>query len=124
MSKIKQSNKQQNSKKYDINVVTKNFYASKFKKDAKMLTIIKANDTKKFHILDAVMIDKNKVKIFSSVLLKIEDAKHTTSKNEKEERKEYYSCSLDAFMNCISSKYNLSLEDVTTYKQQLEACYK
>ena len=86
-----------------------------------MLSVI---DSDKFHILDAVVINVDKVKVFSSVLLKIEDAKHTTSKNEKEERREYYICSLDAFMNCIYNKYNLSTEKAMSYKQQLKACYK
>ena len=121
MSNIKKNKKQQAQQQEHIEVVTKNFYASIFKHNAKMLSVVNSD---KFHILDAVMIDVDKVKIFSSILLKIEDAKHTTSKNEKEERKEYYTCSLDAFMNCIYNKYNLSTDEAMSYKQQLKACYK
>lgn len=110
-------------KKYNIVVTTKNFYNSVFKKNAKMLSVMKKSDKKQFHVLDAIVIDKNKMKVFSSVLLKIEDARHITSKNEKEDRKEYYTCSLDNFMKCISSKYNLTETEATSYREQLEACY-
>lgn len=127
MSKIKANSKQQQAQQQvqqqaqHIEVVTKNFYASVFKRDAKMLSVI---DSNKFHILDAVMIDIDKVKIFSSILLKIEDSKYTASKVAKEERPHYYICTLDAFMNCIYNKYNLSTDEAMSYKKQLKACYK
>lgn len=129
MSNIKTNDKNANAntnaeKKFDISVTTKNFYNSVFKKNARMLSITKRNDKEQFHILDAVMLDTNKIKVFSSVLLKIDNAKHSTSKNEKEDRKEYYICSLDNFMRCISSKYNLNDTEALNYRTQLEACYK
>ena len=124
MSNIKHSNKNSNKnskQQANIEVVTKNFYASVFKKDTRMLSVINSD---KFHILDAVMINIDKVKVFSSVLLNIKDSKYTASKVAKEERPHYYICTLDAFMNCIYNKYNLSTEEAMSYKQQLKACYK
>lgn len=125
MSNIKHNNKNSNKNskqpQVTIQVVTKNFYASVFKKDTRMLSVI---DSDKFHTLDAVMINIDKVKVFSSVLLNIANSKYTASKVAKEERPHYYICTLDAFMNCIYNKYNLSTEEAMSYKQQLKACYK
>ena len=118
------NNNQSNNKKYCIDVIKKNFYNSSYKQNARMLYITETSDKEHFHILDAVMLDVNKVKVFSSVLLNITDAKHNVSKCAQEQRKEYYTCSLDNFLNCISSKYELSDTEVSTYRSQLEACYK
>ena len=125
MGNIKHSNKNSNKNSKQqaqhIEVVTKNFYASVFKKDARMLSVINSD---KFHILDAVVINTNKIKVFSSVLLNIKDSKYTASKVAKEERPHYYIATLEDFMTTLQALYNLTTDDASNYKQQLEACYK
>lgn len=98
-----------------FNVVNKLFYASDFK-NTRMLTIDKSNK----RILDAVLIKKDTLKIFSMYQLKsLKSYLTKISKSEHEERKYYYNIKIDVFFNYLKSAYNLEDKYIEELKKSL-----